>query len=129
MLDLHWYSTLTKPTFTPPSWLFAPAWIFLYITIFVSLALYIFTKTYKPKGTGYILFVMQMIFNIMWTPAFFILHNLVLSSIIIIMLDILVFFNIKEFYKVSKLAAALLLPYFAWIIFATYLNIGILIYN
>lgn len=129
MLDLSWYSTLTKPVFTPPAWVFAPAWIFLYITIFTSLLLYTVTRSRQPKATGYTYFVMQMIFNILWTPAFFILHDFILSSIIIIILDILVFLNIIEFYKISKFSGIILLPYFLWILFATYLNIGILIQN
>lgn len=129
MLDLSWYITLIKPAFTPPAWVFAPAWIFLYITIFVALAAFALTKSSRFKGFGYTYFIMQLIFNILWTPAFFILHNLQLSVTIIVILDILVMLNIIEFYKVSKFSALILIPYFLWIIFATYLNIGIMVLN
>jgi len=129
MLDLSWYTTLTKPMYTPPAWLFAPAWIFLYVTIFTSLLLYTVTRSRQSKAVGYTYFVMQMIFNILWTPAFFILHDMKLAAVIIIVLDILVLLNIIEFYKISKFSGLLLIPYFLWIIFATYLNIGILVLN
>ena len=61
--------------------------------------------------------------------AFFYLKNVVLAFFIIILLDILVILTISRFYRVSKMAAILLVPYFVWIIFATYLNFGYLILN
>lgn len=129
MIDLNWYSTLFKPAFTPPAWVFAPAWIFLYITIFASLALYIVKKSQKPKSIGYTYFAMQMFYNILWTPAFFILHDLTLATIIVVVMDILILLNIVEFYKISKFAGIILIPYFLWSIFATYLTIEIMVLN
>lgn len=129
MLDLSWYTTLVKPAFTPPAWLFAPAWIFLYITIFVSLLLFTIIRTTKSKAAGYTYFILQIILNLLWTPLFFILNNPALAMIDIIMLDIFVLCTIYEFYKISKFSALLLVPYMLWLIFATYLNAGILILN
>lgn len=129
MIDLNWYSTLFKPALTPPALVFAPAWIFLYITILASLVLYIVKKSRKTKAIGYTYFAMQMIFNILWTPAFFVLHDLTLATIIVVVMDILILLNIIEFYKVSKFAGIILIPYFLWSIFATYLTIGILLLN
>lgn len=129
MIDLNWYSTLIKPALTPPAWVFAPAWIFLYITIFTSLLLFTVTRSRQSKAIGYTYFVMQIIFNLLWTPAFFVLNDLKLSAIIIIVLDILVLLNILEFYKISKFSGIILIPYFLWILFASYLNIGILLLN
>ncbi len=129
MINLNWYSTLIKPALTPPAWVFAPAWIFIYITIFTSLLLFTVTRSRQSKAVGYTYFVMQMIFNLLWTPAFFILNDLKLSVIIIIILDILVLLNILEFYKISKFSGVILIPYFLWILFASYLNIGILLLN
>ncbi len=129
MIDLNWYSTLIKPALTPPAWVFAPAWIFLYITIFTSLLLFTVTRSRQSKAIGYTYFVMQIIFNLLWTPAFFVLNDLKLSTIIIIVLDILVLLNILEFYKISKFSGIILIPYFLWILFASYLNIGILLLN
>ena len=125
----NWYSTLIKPPFTPPSWVFSPAWAILYITIILSFILFATKITVQNKRNGYWFFWLQILFNILWSPAFFVLKNPVLALICIIILDILVFFNIKEFYKVSKLSAWLLLPYMIWILFATYLNIGFVLLN
>ena len=127
MLDLTWYTTLEKPALTPPVWVFAPAWIFLYITIFAALLL--FTVTRKSKIMGYTYFILQVILNILWTPSFFILNNPALALIDIIALDIFVLLNIIEFYKISKFSGLLLIPYLLWLLFATYLNAGILILN
>ena len=129
MLDTIWYDTLTKPFLTPPPEVFAPAWIILYITILVSLIIFTVTKSRKNKTRGYLCFLIQLLLNIAWTPVFFSMENIILALIIIILLDIFVFFTIKEFYKISQSAAGILIPYFIWIIFATYLNIGILILN
>lgn len=129
MLDLTWYTSLTKPALTPPSWVFAPAWVFLYVTIFIALLLFTLTESRKPKFLGYTYFIVQMVLNILWTPSFFILNNPTLALIDIIALDVFVLLNIIEFYKVSKFSGLLLVPYLLWLIFATYLNAGILILN
>ena len=129
MLDLTWYTTLEKPALTPPVWVFAPAWIFLHITIFAALLLFTVTRTRKSKIMGYTYFILQVILNILWTPSFFILNNPALALIDIIALDIFVLLNIIEFYKISKFSGLLLIPYLLWLIFATYLNAGILILN
>ncbi len=129
MIDLNWYSTLNLPPLNPPSWIFAPAWTALYTTIFISLILFIIKRTETPKVLGYVLFFAQILLNLGWTPVFFTFHKIGLALAILILMDILVYFNIKEFYKISKKSAYFLIPYFLWIIFATYLNAGILVLN
>lgn len=129
MFDTIWYDALAKPYFTPPSDVFAPVWIILYITILVSLVIFTVTKTRRNKFKGYIYFLIQLLLNIAWTPVFFSLENIFLALIIIVLLDIFVFFTIKEFHKISQIAAGTLIPYFIWIIYATYLNVGILVLN
>ena len=129
MTDLNWYYSLNHPFLTPPSWVFAPAWAALYTMIFISLILFAVKRTRKSKLWGYVLFFGQLVFNFMWSPVFFGMHKILWGLVIIIILDILVFFNIKEFYEVSKKSAYFLIPYFLWLIFATYLTAGILILN
>lgn len=129
MINLEWYATLNKPLLTPPDWIFSPAWIVLYITIFVSLIIFTTTVTRKGKIKGYVLFILQLLLNILWTPVFFVFKNVGLALVIIILLDVLVYFTIKNFYKVSKQAGIILLPYFVWILYATYLNAGIYFLN
>lgn len=129
MMKYNLYQELIQPPLSPPAWVFTPVWALLYITILVSLILYIIKPTAQNKMSGYLWFGYQLLLNILWTPAFFILKNLWLALIIIIMLDIAVFFTIKNFYSISKIAARLLIPYFIWILFATYLNAAFVILN
>ena len=129
MFDYSWYSSLIQPPLAPPAWLFSPVWIIIYISIIISLIFYIVKKTEQKKIWGYILFFTQILVNLAWTPAFFGVKNIGLALIIVILLDILVLFNIIEFSKISKIAGKILIPYFLWILFATYLNLGIFILN
>ena len=129
MYNFTWYQSLIKPPLAPPSWLFSPVWIVLYITMGISLYLYARKPCGKSKAWGYVLFFTQILVNLSWTPAFFGLKNIAFALALVILLDILVLLNIIEFFKVSKSSARCLIPYFIWILFATYLNIGYLILN
>ena len=128
MFKSVWYYNLTKPPFAPPDWIFPPVWSILYFSMLVALLLYLF-KPSQNKKSGYIYFIAQLILNLLWTPAFFYLQNIVLALIVIILLDIFVILTIKSFYKVSKISGLILIPYLIWILFATYLNIGYLVLN
>lgn len=128
-MDIIWYQTLNKPTFTPPAEVFAPAWIFLYVLIFFSLVTYIYSPSKNDKILGYIFFGIQMILNLSWSPVFFNLKNIPMSLLIICLLMFFLILTIAAFYKVSKIAAALLVPYLIWVSFAIYLNFGILALN
>ena len=129
MFDFSWSQTLNQPPLAPPSWIFSPVWTILYILMVISLIFYITKFTFNSKILGYILFFTQLTLNLIWTPIFFGLHNIGFALFILILLDILVLLTIIEFTNVSKWAGKLLLPYFIWIIFATYLNIGIFFLN
>ena len=129
MFNSIWYQSLNRPFLSPPAWIFMPMWTILYITIFISLIFYAKSNKLQDKKWGYTLFILQMLANFAWSPVFFGLKNIPFALAIIILLDILVLFNIIEFYKNSKIAGFLLIPYFIWILFATYLNFGYLILN
>ncbi len=129
MFDTEWYNLLIKPPLTPPAQIFGPAWIILYLTIFVSLILFTTKRGGQDKVNGYIYFIIQLLLNIIWTPLFFMQKNAGLAFIDIVLLDIFVFLTVKEFYKTSKASAIILIPYFLWVLFATYLNGGILFLN
>ncbi|MBO6088563.1 tryptophan-rich sensory protein [bacterium] len=128
-MDLNWYETLNKPLFTPPSWVFAPAWTVLYILMFLSLYIYLRTYTKINKTNGTILFLTQLLFNFLWSPSFFYWQNIKLSFFIIILLVLFLIGTIVYFYKVSKISAILLIPYFLWVCFAIYLNFGFMVLN
>jgi len=129
MIDLNWYQTLNHPPLTPPSWIFLPTWVTLYTMILISLIIFAVKKTENPKLLGYILFFVQLVLNHTWTQIFFGMHNVFWALVIIITLDISVFCNIRENFFISKKSAYFLIPYFVWILFATYLNAGILVLN
>ena len=129
MFNSFWYKNLTKPMFSPPDWVFPPMWGFLYLIIIVSLLIYFKSSNWSSKKKGYFFFGIQMILNLIWSPVFFGLKNMLLALVIVILMDVFVILTIREFYKVSKISGILLVPYLLWILFATYLNAGYLILN
>lgn len=129
MFDSIWYDSLTKPALQPPAWIFTPVWIILYGTLLASLIIYSIKVTKKNKMSGYVYFIVHMIFNLLWSPVFFSLHNIKIALVIILVMDFLAILTIWKFYSISKIAGSILIPYMFWLTFATYLNIQFLILN
>ncbi|MEK6969392.1 MAG: TspO/MBR family protein [Nanoarchaeota archaeon] len=125
-----WYLTLNKPFFNPPSWLFGPVWISLYFLMGISLYL-IWKKGIKNKQskTAVSLFGVQLILNSLWSILFFGLRSPLFAFIEIITLWIAIILTIKYFYKISKVASYLLIPYMLWVSFAAILNFFIFYLN
>lgn len=119
----NWYITLNKPTFSPPNFLFGPVWTTLYFLMGVSLYL-----VWKKKNSLK-LFWIHLFFNATWSIMFFGLRNPLLGLINILILWLLIVIVIYKFWKINKTAGLLLLPYLAWVSFATYLNYSIWILN
>lgn len=128
MYNSIWYNSLTKPFLAPPDAIFAPVWGVLYILIFAALFIYIFKKA-ENKESGYLFFGIQLLLNIIWSPIFFGAHSILGALIVIVFLDTFVFLTIRKFYSIKNSAGILLIPYFIWCLFATYLNIGYLLLN
>lgn len=129
MDNMTWYELLIKPPFTPAAWVFAPAWIFLYLTIGISLVIFLKTGFSKSKILPLIFFGIQLALNFLWSPVFFGLKNIGAALIIILLMLTSLYLTIFLFYKSSKVSAYLLIPYFLWVCFATYLNIGFYLLN
>ncbi|SHJ61435.1 TspO/MBR family protein [Aquimarina spongiae] len=121
-----WYQTLNKPSFTPPNWLFGPVWAILYIMMGVAAGI-VWSKGFYHKWVKIALyhFGFQLLLNAAWSIFFFGLQNPLIALLDIIALFILLFFTIRWFKVVNKTAAYLLIPYIAWVAFATALNFGI----
>lgn len=119
-----WYSTLNRPPLTPPNWVFSPVWTVLYITIAISVFLY-YRSAFKAhvRWTSALLIV-HLITNFVWTYLFFGLRSPAIALIDIVVLDISLVVLICWFWKSRVLAGVLLIPYLAWVMFATYLNYG-----
>ncbi len=129
-MDLSWYSSLNKPFFTPPSWLFGPVWTILYILIAIS-AIIVFKKGFKNKkikNAGKI-FTIQLILNLIWSPVFFGAHQILLSLIIIVFLWYFIYKTIQIFSQINKKASYLLYPYLIWVTIAFLLNLSVFLLN
>lgn len=125
-----WYSTLEKPFFAPPNWIFGPVWTLLYFLM--GVAFYLIWKQgwqkKKIRAAGKY-FVVQLAINFIWSPIFFGLRSPLLGLIVIVTMWVLILTTIKKFYPISQLAAYLLVPYLLWVTFATMLNAAIVILN
>lgn len=122
-----WYPTLIKPVFNPPNWIFAPVWTSLYIMMGVAGGL-VWNKldgneTLVKKA--FLFFIIQLALNALWSLIFFKLHNLLLASIEVVLLLLMIFETYNQFKKIDKIAGLLLIPYLAWVSFATILTISI----
>lgn len=124
-----WYVILNKPFFSPPNWLFGPVWTLLYIMMGVALYLVISDKKKAVKEKAIQIFVIQLILNVAWSIIFFGLKNPAVALVDIVALWIGIYFTIKSFYKINRLAGNLLVPYLLWVSFATILNLSIVILN
>lgn len=122
-----WYTTLNKPYFNPPSWLFGPVWIILYLLMGISLYIILESKT-KSKYPIYI-FGTQLILNTFWSIIFFGLKSPLFAFIEIIILWFTILLTIISFNKISKKASYLLIPYILWVTFAAILNFSIYYLN
>jgi tryptophan-rich sensory protein len=124
-----WYRTLKKPSFTPPNWLFAPAWTLLFILMGVAFYL-IWQKDFGSRPRPYItIYALQLFFNLLWSFFFFTLRNPLLSFCEIIILWFLILLNTIVFFKVSRIAGFLLIPYLLWVTFAGFLNFFLYVLN
>lgn len=125
-----WYSTLNKPSFAPPNWVFGPAWTLLYLLMGISFYLIWKQGLKKAKAkTAAKVFLAQLALNFLWSPLFFGLRSPGLGLIDILAMWILIVVTIRRFYPLSKPASYLLLPYLFWVTFATLLNLAILVLN
>jgi tryptophan-rich sensory protein len=120
------YQSLEQPAWAPPSWLFGPVWTVLYVMIAVSGWL-----VWRRTGwtTALSVYAVQLVLNAVWTPIFFGFGEYGLALADIVVLWFLIGATVWLFRPVSRAAAALLIPYWAWVSFATALNAWIWAHN
>lgn len=149
----NWYYFLNKPSFSPPNWLFAPVWTFLFLLM--GIALYLAwskdfsanaaaneaqKKAWNPvsaklwsgswrEENAALIFVLQLVLNILWSIIFFGLKLPAVAFVEILMLWVAIIYTIVNFYRISKIAAYLLVPYIVWVTFAAILNFSIVLLN
>ena len=124
-----WYDNLKKSYLTPPNYVFSIVWSILYASIFLSFLLYLKNNENDKNNYGLKLFLIQLLLNLSWAPIFFIFKKPLLSLFIIIILWVFIFATMISFYKLNRLSSYLLIPYFIWVSFATYLNFFIVSNN
>lgn len=122
----NWYASLERPSFTPPNWIFGPVWTTLYFLMGIA-AYLVFNEGFSKKEVKLALsvFAVQLILNVLWSFIFFGLKSpgLALFEIIVLWFSILT--TIVIFYRISKPASFLLVPYLLWTTFAALLNVAI----
>jgi len=121
-----WYPALIKPSWTPPAWVFGPVWTILYLLMAVSM--WLIWNREQLSGyhfLPYVLFAIQLGLNLAWSWSFFYMKNPFFGMINITLLIIALSTTIYSFWKISRLAAILLMPYWVWIMFAASLNAAI----
>ncbi len=119
----EWYPTLNKPAWNPPDWLFAPVWTTLYVLMAVAAWLVWQRGQQGAAITGaMVLFFSQLLLNLAWSFLFFGARQPGTAFMEILMLWATLLATIVAFWRVSKPAGLLLLPYIAWVSFAALLN-------
>jgi translocator protein len=125
-----WYTFLHKPAFSPPNWVYAPVWFLLYILMGISAFLIwrVGMKQFHVRE-GLVIFLIQLILNTFWSFAFFGLKSTIAGLLVIVPLWTAILLTIINFYRISRTASFLLLPYILWVSFATALNFSIYLLN
>jgi len=118
-----WYLTLNRPPGTPPNWVFGPVWTALYLMMGVAAWLVWRRRSTDARG-ALRLWGWQLLVNALWSPAFFGLHNPGLALVVIMVLLAVLGLTLRTFLRIQPLAGALLVPYLAWVCYATWLNAG-----
>lgn len=126
----EWYAFINKPAFTPPNWIFAPVWASLF-TLMGTAVFLVWRKGLHSPGvkTALGIFLLQLALNSLWSIVFFGGRSITGGLAVIALLWLAIAWTIKRFLAVSKPAAALLLPYIAWVSFAFILNASLAILN
>ena len=121
-----WYSTLVKPSFNPPDWVFGPVWTILYILMAIA----IWNVWIKSKNINFVyLYFIHLFFNTTWSVVFFGFNQIELALINLIVLILFIVILFRKYKVVSKLSAYLMIPYFLWCCFAFLLNLNLIMLN
>lgn len=122
-----WYAGLQAPAVAPPSWVFGPVWTTLFVLLGVAVWL-VWRRASGPRSRTARLalgvFAVHFAINVAWSAAFFGLQSLTLGLVVVAVLWVAVLVTMLAFARVDRRAAALLVPYLAWVTFASYLTYG-----
>lgn len=116
-----WYTVLAKPGFTPPGWAFGVVWPLLYLLLGIALAHVLNARGAAGRGLAITLFIVQLVCNLLWSPLFFGLHEVTLAFYLILVIFLLAAVTAFLFARIRRVAGLLMLPYLAWLAFASLL--------
>ena len=130
MEQYNWYATLVKPSWAPPSWLFGPVWSVLYIIIFATYG-YVFYQVITGKLPRIVAlpFILNLLFNFLFTPIQFGLKNNLLATIDIFLVLGTLIWALVIIYPHLRWVALMNIPYLLWVCFATVLQVTITVLN
>lgn len=117
-----WFVALRKPSLYPPPQTFGIVWTALYVMMGFALAIVVSARGAPGRKAAIIAFAVQLALNLAWSPVFFAAHQITAALILLIAIDVAVLVTLVLFQRVRPLAALLLVPYLAWLLFASYLN-------
>lgn len=120
-----WYTTINKPSFTPPNWVFGPVWTGLYVLMGVA-AWRVWCKARPDQlRVPLALFAVQLALNLAWSVVFFGAHRIGGAVVVIVGLEAAILATMVAFRRMDGLAALLLVPYALWVAFAAVLNVAV----
>ena len=122
-----WYSSINKPSFNPPDWVFAPVWTTLYVFMAIAVWL-IWTNSKKTKKIFYIYFI-HLFINATWSVIFFGFHEIFLALINIVLIIFFIIWLIKLYLPINKMSVYLMIPYLVWCSYAFILNLNLYLLN
>lgn len=125
--SMQLFETLEKPPLAPPGWLFPVAWTILYVLM--GIASYLVLVSGKTYRNAMILYAVQLVFNFLWPIVFFNFQLYLFAFVWLVALWVLIFATTTAFYRISKSAGILMVPYLLWVTFAGYLNLSIYLLN
>jgi translocator protein len=128
--SFNWYRTLKKPQWAPPGWLFGPVWTVLYVIIGITFG-FVFVKAAGgdlPAGTA-VLFGLNLVFNLAFTPLQFGLKNNFLAAIDITLVLITLAWSLAAIWPEASWVAYANVPYLLWVMFATVLQFSVTYLN
>lgn len=128
--SMNIYNNIKLPSFAPPGYVFPIVWSILYILMgFASYRIYMYRDTEEDIGNSLFIYIVQLLFNYLWSFIFFSFRLYGVAFIELVILFILVVITCIKFIKLDKLAGALLIPYLVWLIYAGVLNFLVWMYN
>ena len=117
-----WFAALVKPDIYPPPAAFGIVWTILYILMGLALAMIVTARGAPGRGLAIGVFAVQLLLDLVWSPLFFGMQQITYALYLLFAIDVAVLATVALFWRVRPLAGAMLLPYLAWVLFATLLN-------